>query len=65
MNTYEFAFAPFDYVVITLLGTNYRGRVVRCLYDGSNHIYDVQYANDTGEFKRAEFYEDEVSTCTY
>lgn len=60
MKEFVFKFAPLDYVFVTLGGVNYRGRVLRVIHDRAGTIYDVQYVDDRAEFKRAEFYEDEL-----
>ena len=55
----SFKFFPLQFVTITLYGLEYRGRVVRCIFDGAFIMYDVDYAAN-GELKRREFYEDEI-----
>lgn len=53
-------FTPREYVVITLFGLQYKGRVDRGIWDGFEWTYSVQYADDKGDLQRQEFYEDEV-----
>lgn len=66
MSTHEFEMAPFkfhpqDYVTVMACGVGYRGRVLRCIWEGERgHLYDVQYVDDRGEFKRGEFAPDEL-----
>lgn len=58
--TQSFKFAPLDYVTITSHGNKIAGRVLRCIIeDGSQPMYDIDYM-DHGEFRRREFYEDEL-----
>ena len=41
-------FSPKQYVIVTLFGLRYRGRVVRNILEPSGEwLYDVQYSNDT------------------
>lgn len=62
--SHEFKFAPLDFVSITVMGVNYRGRVLRSMWDRGGNIYDVQYVDDRAEFKRSEYYEDELKPRT-
>lgn len=55
-----FAFQPLQYVVITVMGVNYKGRIVRCIWEHGDALYDVQYVDDRAEFKRGEFRGDEL-----
>lgn len=57
---YPFRFAPLDHVTVTAMGVNYRGRVLRAIWQKGGTVYDVQYVDDRAEFKRSEFYEDEL-----
>lgn len=61
MPTRTFRFAPLTFVVITVTGVNYRGRIMRASWQRGGEVYDVQYVDDRGEFKRGEFYEDELA----
>lgn len=58
----EFKFAIRSYVRVTLHNVNYRGRVNRCIGEGSDspNIYQVVYCDDKGDFQSREFYEDEL-----
>lgn len=56
----EFRFAPQDFVTVKVMGVNYRGRVVRSIWQKGGVVYEVQYVDDRGEFKRGEFYDDEL-----
>lgn len=60
MKSRDFAFYPGQYVIITLFGLEYRGRVLRCIWDEPMNLCDVNYADDKGDIKRAEFLEDEL-----
>lgn len=55
----QFKFDYCDFVTIKVFGLDCEGRVVRCINDAGDNIYDVQYAIN-GELRRAEFYEDEI-----
>jgi hypothetical protein len=55
-----FKFTPMQCVTVTFNDLNYRGRILRCIYDGALHIYKVQYSDDKGDLKADEFYEDEL-----
>lgn len=58
-HTVEFKFLPGDYVLVTMLGLNYNGRVRWCEYDGSR-FYHVEYGDDSGKLERKTFHEDEI-----
>ena len=60
----EFAYAPLDYVRISVFGVNYRGRVMKCSALHNGHEYFVEYVNDTGDFKDGTFLADELSPDT-
>lgn len=62
--TTAFKFKPLDYVTVSVMGVNYRGRVLRSILDRGGSVYDVQYVDDRAEFKRSEFYEDELGSRT-
>jgi hypothetical protein len=64
MPTRTFLFAPLMFVTITVTGVNYRGRITRAIWQKGGEVYDVQYVDDRGEFKRGEFYEDELAAIT-
>ena len=49
--TVVFAFGPQEWVVVTFNNLNYRGRVIRCVYDNGPHIYKVMYSDDKGDLK--------------
>ena len=53
-------YQPRDYVTVTLLSLNYKGRVDRSIWDGFEWVYAVEYADDKGDLQRQEFYEDEL-----
>lgn len=53
-------YQPRDYVTVTLLGLNYKGRIDRGIWDGFEWVYSVEYADDKGDLQRQEFYEDEI-----
>lgn len=60
----EFAYAPLDYVRISVFGVNYRGRVMKCSALHGGREYFVEYVNDTGDFKDGTFLADELSPDT-
>ena len=61
----EFAYAPLDYVRISVFGVNYRGRVMRCsITRGVMQEFLVEYVNDGGDFKDGTFLADELSPDT-
>lgn len=60
MSGVSFVFAPNDYVSIILFGLNYRGRVDSCVQEVGGLLYDVRYADDSGELKFAKFSADEL-----
>ena len=60
----EFAYAPLDYVRISVFGVNYRGRVMKCSALHNGREYFVEYVNDTGDFKDGTFLADELSPDT-
>lgn len=53
-------FQPQDFVIITLFDIKYQGRVARCIYEIGGWLYDIQYVDDRGDFKRGEFSGDEL-----
>lgn len=55
----DFKFRYGEYVTIKVFGLNCEGRIVRCIHDSDENIYDVQYAMES-TLNRAEFYEDEL-----
>lgn len=57
---------PKDFVKVSLFGLKYRGRVVRCILEdlSAPWLFDVQYANNTGELLRGEFHGDELEPCS-
>lgn len=55
-----FKYQPLTYVRVTLFGLDYQGRVIRCIFDGGQAMYDVDFAIN-GELRRREFYEDEIT----
>jgi hypothetical protein len=55
-----FVFDPLDFVTVTVHGVNYRGRVVRCIHEARAELYDIEYVDDRGDFKRGEFHADEL-----
>ena len=57
----EFAYAPLDYVRISVFGVNYRGRVMKCSALHGGREYLVEYVNDTGDFKDGTFLADELT----
>lgn len=57
-----FRFSPLQHVTIPMLEC--KGRVSRCIYDGSlQFIYAVDYVVN-GECKHHEFYEDELDVIS-
>lgn len=60
MSEPHFKFRPQDYVVVIFNDLMYRGRVLRCIYDGGANIYRIQYSDDKGDLKSDEFFEDEI-----
>ena len=56
----EFVFAPGDYVTVILFDLKYRGRVDACVQQVDGLLYDVRYADDSGELKFGKFSADEL-----
>lgn len=60
--TVELPFAPGDYVTITVLGVNYRGRVIDAAVKmGGVLLYDVNFVNDRAELGCKSFWADELT----
>lgn len=59
--TVTFKYPPFAYVLIIFNELQYRGRIARCIYDGVQPMYKVQYSDDKGDIRFDEFYEDELA----
>ena len=61
MSATTFKFDPGEWVVITFAGVNYKGRVSECKLRANNtHSYEVEFVNDSGDFKSGYFSEDEI-----
>lgn len=56
----DFKFQPNDYVFVTLFNLKYMGRVDSCIYEVVGVLYDVRYADDSGELKFGKFSADEL-----
>ncbi len=62
MIEFQFNFIPDQRVKIIAFDVNYRGRVQRCIWDGSlQPIYLVEYVDDKGDFQTREFLQDELT----
>lgn len=59
MCTVEFRFSPMDEVKIVAYGLDYQGKIVKCIYGGNMHVYDVQFASD-GKLNQEYFFEDQL-----
>ncbi len=57
--TIEFKFTFRQKVRVTAYGLNYEGRVIRCIHNGVEIMYLVEYAY-VGKIEMREFYEDEL-----
>lgn len=63
--TANFSFRPGDYVIVTHLGVNYKGRILHAtVFISGNHSYEVEYVNDNGDFKAQSFRPDELELTT-
>lgn len=56
----EFKFKPDDYVTVILFDLKYRGRVVACILEPGSLLYEVRYADDSGELRSGKFSADEL-----
>jgi hypothetical protein len=54
------AFAPLDYVTVTLFDLKYHGRVNQCLVKATEFLYEVEYADDKGDLQIRCFRYDEL-----
>lgn len=55
----EFKFSPMQFVKINAYDLHYKGRVMRCEFNGHQNSYNVEYASD-GKIEARTFYEDEI-----
>lgn len=59
-NVVRFAFRPKQWVTVTMHDMNYPARVIRCIQEHGDRLYDCDlWVN--GEARRREFYEDEIT----
>ena len=56
----SFSYSLHDEVVVEPKHLRYYGRVTRCIWDGYEKIYEVEYIAD-GDIKRREFYEHQIT----
>lgn len=60
--TVELAFAPGDYVTVTVLGVNYRGRVTDVtIKRGPDHVYSINFVDDAAKLQNLTFWADELT----
>jgi len=55
----SFRFKPLQFVKIKAYDLRLNGRVIRCIHDGFQPMYEVEYAIE-GDIQRREFLEDEI-----
>lgn len=61
MHAKEFRFAPREYVVVSLYGLDFPGRVLHVAWHHAEVRYVVEFVRD-GNFIVRDFYEDEIKT---
>lgn len=62
MQLNPFKYSPNQKVKVIAFDVNYRGRILRCIWDGPGlRIYQVEYVDDKGDFQNREFLEDELT----
>jgi hypothetical protein len=61
LNTFTLAFAPLDYVTVTLFDLKYHGRVNQCFIKPTEFLYEVEYADDKGDLVLRTFRADELA----
>lgn len=54
------AFAPLDYVTVTVFDLKYHGRVNQVLVKATEFLYEVEYADDKGDLVIRTFRDDEL-----
>lgn len=60
--TVELPFAPGDYVTITVLGVNYRGRIFDVTIKHHGEVsYNVNFVDDAAKLQNQSFWADELA----